>query len=100
MTARKDNFGERVVADTEAANTPVYKIEFERISRNRAVEPLLVSAALDEGQVAAKVLAYARRFCASNSFGVTVELPDDKSAGRVWIEGGRFGEGTIRVVAQ
>ena len=69
-----------------------YHIEFERVGRTRGV--IMGVTKTTPGEIAEEVHGLARRFLLSRHYEVQVDL----DAGTVKIDGGRYGEGTIREV--
>jgi hypothetical protein len=67
------------------------RIAFERIGRARGQFAVTVKADLDPDDMAHEVYRLASRHLTSSSFSVTVDV----LAGKAWIEGGRFGIGTV-----
>ena len=71
-------------------------ITFDRIGRNHSVPPLVIDGDPDGQDVADAVYKYARKFLMSSDYEVTANL----QTGRVSIDYGRFGEGTITTKEQ
>jgi hypothetical protein len=69
-------------------------IEFRRIGRVENPKPLYVACFERPDALAEKIHRYAAKFLTSRSFEVDVNILG--ASGTVLIEGGRFGEGTIR----
>lgn len=69
-------------------------IEFRRIGRVESPKPLYVACFERPDALAEKIHRYAAKFLTSRSFEVDVNILG--ASGTVLIEGGRFGEGTIR----
>jgi hypothetical protein len=76
-----------------AAGPQPYRVTFDRIGRNHHVPDLDVSAIVAD-EIAEAAQRYARRYITSRDFVVSVDLAE----GRVYIEGGRFGTGTVQLV--
>jgi hypothetical protein len=70
-----------------------YRVEFARIGRNRNAAPFgpVVSGNDHADRLAEEIHRYARRWLPSGGFAVDVDL----TAGKGWIEGGRFGTFTV-----
>jgi hypothetical protein len=70
-----------------------YLIEWERIGRNRHVPPTAFND-VDEDVEAVITRAIARHL-SSREWGWTLTFPEDGQDGRISIDGGRFGRGTV-----
>lgn len=80
---------------TEAREAVV--VEFERIGRRRDVPSITVEST-DPDVIAERVYRHAGAFLASRAFDVEVGMRAD-GTGDVFIDGGRFGRGTLAPVA-
>lgn len=70
-----------------------YLVQFDRLGRSGANRPAIEVAGDDPERIAADLtrIIAKRKYLSSRFFDVDVDL----EAGKVWVEGGRFGTGRI-----